>query len=216
MTTITPPWNCLIFLLCISSSWFASCFKNNPSFIIPSIDNKLKKRNRTCMSFAPQELEKVLRKEYGSFFSPMFKQYYSSDVEFIDPLNTLVGIDKYQQNVDMLAGRTTMGNVLFKDATISLHNVEFLSENKLQTRWTLQVTVKSLPWQPRPRFTGISVYTLNENGVITKQEDYWDSINLTNGKYNKVSFVEALGDFLGQIQRESGAEMSAPELPVTT
>eukprot|EP01036_Dinobryon_divergens_P024512 gene24514-32969_t len=113
----------------------------------------------------------------------------------------------------MLAGRTTLGNLLFKDATISLHDIEVLSRNKLQTRWTLQVTVKSLPWQPRPRFTGISVYTLNDNGIITKQEDYWDSINLANGKYNKVSFVEALGDFLGQIQKESGAEMSAPELP---
>lgn len=205
----------VVVVLLLHLCQFASCLKN-PIFSSP-IDSKIiKTKLASTSSIPPPELEKVLRKEYGSFFSPMFKQYYSNNVEFIDPLNTLVGIDKYQQNVDMLAGRTTLGNLLFKDATISLHDIEVLSRNKLQTRWTLQVTVKSLPWQPRPRFTGISVYTLNDNGIITKQEDYWDSINLANGKYNKVSFVEALGDFLGQIQKESGAEMSAPELPVTT
>lgn len=194
---------------------FASCLKN-PIFSSSTDSKFIKTKLASTSSSIPPELEKVLRKEYGSFFSPMSKQYYSNNVEFIDPLNTLTGIDKYQQNVDMLAGRTTLGNLLFKDATISLHDIEVLSRNKLQTRWTLQVTVKSLPWQPRPRFTGISVYTLNDNGIITKQEDYWDSINLSNGKYNKVSFAEALGDFFGQIQKESGAAMSAPELPVTT
>ena len=214
----------LLQFLCLSY-WFASCLKNPAVSLTLDYTYKIKERSlnklalsssTSSSSVVPPELEKVLKKEYGSFFSPMNKQYYAKNVEFIDPLNTLIGIDKYQQNVDMLAGRTTLGNLLFKDATISLHDIEILSRNKLQTRWTLQVTVKSLPWQPRPRFTGISVYTLNDNGIIIKQEDYWDSINLANGKYNKVSFGEALGDFLGQIQRESGAEMSAPELPVTT
>ena len=86
------------------------------------------------------DLEKCLRREYASFFDPMVKKFYSPTVEFIDPLNKFSGVDKYQNNVDLLAGRTPLGGVLFKDASISLHNIESLGENQIQTRWTLQVT----------------------------------------------------------------------------
>ena len=55
------------------------------------------------------ELKKCLMREYNSFFSPMEQEYYDNNVKFIDPLNNLEGIDKYQNNVDMLAGRTGFG-----------------------------------------------------------------------------------------------------------
>eukprot|EP01038_Epipyxis_sp_PR26KG_P014416 gene14416-19347_t len=158
-------------------------------------------------------LQKILTREYATFFNPLRKEYYSKNVQFLDPLNNLDGIDKYQSNIDMLGGRTTIGSILFKDASISLHNIEILSKNQLQTRWTLQVTFKFLPWQPRPKFTGISVYTINDEGIIIKQEDFWDSINLKQGMYSKVGFTDAINDFLDQLKQESGAEMVAPELP---
>ena len=60
----------------------------------------------------------------------------------------------------------------------------------MQTRWTLKVTVKSLPWKPRAKFTGVSIYTLNSAYKIIQQEDYWDSINLNRGKYSPVSRLE--------------------------
>lgn len=159
------------------------------------------------------ELEKTLKREYASFFDPMVKEFYSPNVEFIDPLNKFAGIDKYQGNVDLLAGRTGLGGFLFKDASINLHNIEQLNDNQIQTRWTLQVTVKFLPWTPRPRFSGVSIYTLDRNGIVQKQEDYWDSINLKEGKYEVVDFKTGLFDFIAQIKQESSAEMSAPELP---
>lgn len=162
------------------------------------------------------ELKKCLYREYTSFFAPMEKQFYDSNVKFIDPLNNIEGIDNYQKNVDMLAGRTSMGKLLFKDASIVLHNIKDLPDGRLQTRWTLQVTVKFLPWQPRPRFTGVSIYTLDANGKVQQQEDYWDSINLNSGQYRTVGRADALGDFYSQCKREDGAEMSAPELPVST
>ena len=95
----------------------------------------------------------------------------------------LTGIDAYEKNVNMLAGRTTLGKILFEDASIQLHKVEQIESNKIQTRWTLKVTLKLLPWKPRAKFTGVSVYTLdtkNSNKII-QQDDYWDSINLTKG-----------------------------------
>ena len=159
------------------------------------------------------ELKKCLMREYNSFFSPMEQEYYDNNVKFIDPLNNLEGIDKYQNNVDMLAGRTGFGNFLFKDAAITLHNIETLDDGRLQTRWTLRVTIKAVPWQPTPRFSGVSIYTLNDDGKISKQEDYWDSINLFNGQYKSVGLFDGISDFIGQIQQDNSAEMVAPELP---
>jgi hypothetical protein len=45
-------------------------------------------------------------------------------------------------------------------------------------------------------------------------KDFWDSINLKRGKYSKVSRSDGVRDFLNQLKKEDGAEMSAPELPV--
>ena len=173
------------------------------------------KADTESVALSNLNLQKCLRKEYASFFSPMERQFYSSNVEFIDPLNSFIGIDKYQNNVDLLAGRTALGKILFSNAVINLHNIEQLGTNRLRTRWTLQVTVKFLPWQPRPKFSGISDYTISNDGVVVKQEDYWDSINLIDGEYKAVSKNEGITDFLNQLKKESNAEMSAPELPVS-
>lgn len=135
------------------------------------------------------ELMKCLRREYTSFFSPMEKRFYSQDVQFVDPLNEFQGINKYQNNVDLLAGRTRLGSLLFTDASIAMHSVRIVNvgdvingvtssigsgdDMRIETRWTLQVTAKSLPWKPRARFTGISLYTLAKNGIIVKQEVWY-------------------------------------------
>jgi hypothetical protein len=159
------------------------------------------------------ELEKVLYREYTSFFKPFEKSFYRDDVEFIDPMTSLRGTSSYQNNVDTLSGQTFLGKLLFEDASIVLHNIKERNDGKLETRWTLQVTAKILPWKPRAKFTGVSVYTLDSEGKVAKQEDYWDSINLKNGLYERVSVPEAVSDFLGQLKQDNGAEMAAPELP---
>lgn len=162
------------------------------------------------------ELERALIREYASFFAPMERKFYEQDVTFVDPLTSFTGIDKYQANVDMLAGRSALGKLLFKDASIVLHKISTagLRENQFQTRWTLQFSVKFLPWQPRPRFTGVSVYTINPgSGKVMRQDDFWDSINLQGGEYKAVGFMQGLNDFLSALDKQDGAEMAAPELP---
>jgi len=172
-----------------------------------------------CMSSAEadlSELKRVIRKEYASFFAPMERKFYSKEVEFVDPLSAFKGVDKYQGNIDFLAGRTPLGRLLFRDASIAMHDMADLPDGRIQTRWTLQLSVRALPWQPRARFTGVSIYTVDRaKGVVLKQEDFWDSINLKSGKYATVGLGPAVGDFLSQLRREDGAEMSAPELPYT-
>lgn len=138
-------------------------------------------------------LKKVLEREYITFFNPMERDYYADSVTFDDPLTNLAGLEAYQANVDMLAGRTWLGALLFKDARIQLHSVtggrvrttpdsaEVVVE-PVTTRWTLRFTFRALPWSPTASFSGISEYTVVPGGrqgvLITQQADYWDSINL--------------------------------------
>mmetsp|Transcript_14152 Transcript_14152/g.21740 ORF Transcript_14152/g.21740 Transcript_14152/m.21740 type:complete len:392 (+) Transcript_14152:176-1351(+) len=171
-------------------------------------------------------LKRVLLREYTSFFDPMEVEYYSDEVTFSDPLTSLAGVDSYKKNVDMLAGRTFLGSLLFDGAKINLHKVTGGSYNgdseieDIQTRWTLKVTAKILPWAPTASFTGISVYKLaviDSKVKVIGQEDYWDSINLmenSSGQYAQVDKSKALNDFFGQI-KPSGlqAQQSAAEIP---
>ena len=114
-------------------------------------------------------LKKVLAREYTTFFNPMETKYYAEDVSFTDPMTSLSGVQSYQNNVDMLASRTAMGKILFSDAGIVLHNVkggeiqEDGSIGEIFTRWTLRLTAKILPWAPTARFSGISVYNVQQS-----------------------------------------------------
>lgn len=176
------------------------------------------------------QLKRVLAREYVSFFNPMEKEYYSSDVTFQDPLTSLVGVDRYQNNVDMLSGRTLMGSILFSDASINLHSVKGgeisvdetsgnMVISDIVTRWTLRFCFKALPWKPTARFSGISVYKVRTGGSegvqIIQQNDYWDSINLQpDGTYRAVDKAIGLSDFLDQLKpSDINAPSAAPELP---
>ena len=164
-------------------------------------------------------LKKVLRREYSSFFAPMERDFYAKDVQFLDPMISISGVDAYQSNVDLLAGRTALGGFLFRDASITLHNIEALGEDRLRTRWTLRVEAKFLPWAPVARFTGVSDYTLDGDGRVKTQTDYWDSINLvdSDGKetYGAVDKIEGLKDFVGQLlaQQDKQPGVASQELP---
>lgn len=182
------------------------------------------------------KLKQVLAKEYISFFSPMVDSWYAPDVSFVDPLTSLTGVDSYRNNVDMLAGRTMFGQILFDGASINLHSVtggEVTEKSNgnveigdIITRWTLRVTAKILPWKPECLFSGVSVYKLQPGGkegvTIAGQTDYWDSINIKEGsdsskplsQYQKVDKSMAVQDFLGQLKPDGfRAAAAAPEVP---
>mmetsp|Transcript_542 Transcript_542/g.1050 ORF Transcript_542/g.1050 Transcript_542/m.1050 type:complete len:430 (-) Transcript_542:846-2135(-) len=177
------------------------------------------------------KLKRVLAKEYTSFFNPMVDSWYAPDVTFTDPMTSLSGVDSYRKNVDMLAGRTLMGKVLFEGAGINLHSVtggEIVNGrvDDIVTRWTLRLTAKVLPWSPEAVFSGVSVYKIALGGKeglsIVGQTDYWDSINIqpdtpsTNVKqqYQTVPKNIAVSDFLAQLAPTGFlAPTAAPELP---
>lgn len=186
-------------------------------------------------------LKRVLEREYISFFNPMKKEYYASSVTFDDPLTSLDGVDSYQNNVDMLGGRSLFGQIAFKDGNIILHKLsggeiseDGRSISDIITRWTLKFTFKLLPWSPTAVFSGISVYGVkptsqvssgstgaSKPGVqIVSQADYWDSIDmLPGGEYKRADKSKALGDFLDQLNPNKVLGLSpsamSSELPYT-
>lgn len=155
---------------------------------------------------AKTALIRTLREEYASMFDPMRTEFYVPAVTFKDPMISISGIGAYRSNVDMLAGRTLLGRVLFRDASIELHDVleDEADPYALTTRWTLQLCMQVLPWQPFARFSGVSKYTLNECAQVVSQRDFWDSVNLREGEYVDASPLEALADFGAQLTVKAG------------
>lgn len=197
-------------------------------------ENKIVESAALCdqLETSISKLKRVLTREYTTFFNPMEREWYSSDVTFQDPLTSLSGVDSYQNNVDLLSGRTLLGSLLFSDASIILHSItggvvalsstnnqSSLSISDITTRWTLRFRFKILPWKPTAVFSGISVYKVVEGGPqgvqILKQNDYWDSINLqSDGSYKPVDKSVGLTDFLDQLKpSDLRAPSAAPELP---
>ena len=153
-----------------------------------------------------------LRREYTSFFQPMEENLYAPGVTFSDPLISLEGVSAYKNNVNMLAGDSMLGKILFTDCGLVMHNVTTDSPESrtLCTRWTLQFRFKLLPWQPLAQFTGISQYTLDDEARVLRQEDFWDSINLeAGGTYKPAGKAAGLLDMLKQfgprIERRTAA-----------
>jgi hypothetical protein len=64
-------------------------------------------------------------------------------VLFKDPLNKFTGIQKYKDNIKMLKD-----SPLFTGGKMTLHDVDIVSPNRVDTRWTLAMTFKPFPWQP--------------------------------------------------------------------
>ncbi|CAN0081751.1 unnamed protein product [Pylaiella littoralis] len=155
-----------------------------------------------------EALKQDLRSEYASFFDNFESNRYLPDVQFIDPVTSFTGFENYKKNLDMLGGRSALGNILFKDASIILHDIEEPGPFRLRTRWTLTVCFKALPWQPVPCFTGISEYTVDDRARVVKQVDYWDSINLVGGRYQAVSALQGVRDFVGQVLPGPGERAS--------
>lgn len=205
-----------------------SLLHHTGGFLHPSLKSRTFVRFSATVGNAIEEkvteLKRVLSKEYVSFFDPMETDYYKKDVTFDDPMTSLEGVQGYQNNVDMLASRTFLGSILFKDAGIVLHSVEGGSIKEdgsiedIITRWTLRLTAKILPWTPTARFTGISVYKVEEGGPkgieIVGQTDYWDSVNIKEGGgYEKVEKTLAISDFVDQLKPGVTASIAGEELP---
>jgi len=150
---------------------------------------------------SPSFIKRSLASEYASFFTPLQSDIYCPDLVFTDPLSVVKGVSSYEKNIDLIAGRGLIGGLVFGEGRgrIYLHKIEDNLEDvdpgseiyNIRTYWTLKIGVKLLPWDPQVAITGVSLYEIERSrGLIVKQDDFWDTVNLESGKYKRLSREE--------------------------
>lgn len=123
------------------------------------------------------ELLEILQADYQKFPFDQTYNIYAPDVYFQDPMNSFIGIEKYQKMIKFITN-------WFQNPCLELHEIKQLAANpdndffnnsygKIMTRWTLSWNTP-LPWQPRIAIPGWSELEINSQGLISSHIDYWD------------------------------------------
>lgn len=107
----------------------------------------------------------TLREDYARFPRDQTYDIYAEDLVFADPVMRVRGREQFRGMIAFLA-------TWFRDIELALHDI-WQEGPVIHTRWTMRWTAP-LPWQPRVSVTGRSELTLNEQGLIGQQIDYWD------------------------------------------
>lgn len=98
------------------------------------------------------------------------KSIYADDVAFEDPITKYSSISGYLYNIQML-------RYLFTPEFF-LHDIYEVNESTLETRWTMNMKLRVLPWQPDLTFTGTSQYEFDlKTKKVVRHSDTWDSID---------------------------------------
>eukprot|EP00190_Bangiopsis_sp_CCMP1999_P003445 CAMPEP_0198734092 /NCGR_PEP_ID=MMETSP1475-20131203/50344_1 /TAXON_ID= ORGANISM="Unidentified sp., Strain CCMP1999" /NCGR_SAMPLE_ID=MMETSP1475 /ASSEMBLY_ACC=CAM_ASM_001111 /LENGTH=359 /DNA_ID=CAMNT_0044497499 /DNA_START=97 /DNA_END=1176 /DNA_ORIENTATION=- len=152
-------------------------------------------KNDLRKSLAPQLLDEN---------EPVDTSIYTDDVLFLDPLNNFRGAKKQANNIQMLKKSPIMTSVGF-----DLHSI-WIDEKKeaVMTRWTLKLKFMLLPWQPILRFTGTSEYGLNDELLVERHIDKWDSIN-----NNTPLSLEAVRDLIKEMTRAEAFQPTGSIVP---
>ena len=95
---------------------------------------------------------------------------YTSDIDFIDPVNRFKGKLSYRIIFWTLRFH---GQLFFTELYFDLHDVQQTASDIITYNWTVRGTLR-LPWKPQLFFNGYSTYKLNLEGLIYYHQDTWD------------------------------------------
>ncbi|GIL90152.1 hypothetical protein Vretimale_16354 [Volvox reticuliferus] len=133
-----------------------------------------------------EEVAEVLRRDLaeGQYFvtGNLTREVFADDCRFIDPANDVTGLSKYL---------TALG-VLFDPhySKVELLDIRVAGPRTVEADWRLGGYLL-FPWNPRVEpFTGHTVYTLNDEGLVLEQRQTW-SISATTALIE--SFTPTLG-----------------------
>ncbi|MCS7030325.1 MAG: DUF2358 domain-containing protein [Gloeomargarita sp. SKYG116] len=107
----------------------------------------------------------TLEADYARFPRDQTYSIYAEDIVFADPMMRVRGRQNFQGMIHFLA-------TWFRDIRLDLHEMR-QDGPVIHTRWTMS-WIAPLPWRPRVTVTGRSELTLNAQGLIQQQIDYWD------------------------------------------
>ena len=111
------------------------------------------------------DILEILKGDYQQFPENQTYSIYAEDVYFKDPLNEFRGVDRYKQNINLIA-------TWFEDIELEISDIRQV-EDTIQSKWTLYMN-SPLPWKPRLAIPGTSELKLNSDNLIISHIDYWD------------------------------------------
>lgn len=105
---------------------------------------------------------KTYNKEGKPDWSHIFP-YYAENIHFQDSIQSIHGIQEFTKMCDRLTKRC-------KQLNMDIYNIS-QNENIILFEWKMQMIFRRSPSTP---IYGATCLTLNENGIIIKQRDYYD------------------------------------------
>jgi len=111
------------------------------------------------------DILEILKGDYQQFPENQTYSIYAEDVYFKDPLNEFRGVDRYKQNINLIA-------TWFEDIELEVRDLRQV-EDTIESEWTLYMN-SPLPWKPRLAIPGTSELKLNCDNLIISHIDYWD------------------------------------------
>ena len=104
----------------------------------------------------------------GRYFinsADMATEVFAEDCVFKDPTNETHSLRKYLAALDVLFDP--------QHSTLTLQSIAVSKPRTITAQWTLGGYLK-FPWKPFvPEFTGGVTYTLDESGLVIRQEETW-------------------------------------------
>ena len=113
-----------------------------------------------------EQIKELWSKTYNNEGKPDWSHilpYYADDITFRDSIQTLSGIEDFTAMTERLSARS-------KDLKMRIVNAA-KDENKMFLEWEMTISFKK---RPSSVLYGLSRITLNEEGKISYQRDYYD------------------------------------------
>ena len=95
---------------------------------------------------------------------------YSRNIDFRDPVNRFKG--KFNYRIIFWTLRFH-GRLFFTELFFDLHEVKLASQTTIRADWTVRGTLR-VPWKAKLFFNGYSLYTLDQEALISEHVDTWD------------------------------------------
>lgn len=142
-----------------------------------------------------QQLMDTLKEDSANLFSDqgMDLSIYARNVDFQDPITNYSDIEGFAKNLKFLKSAF--------NPTYDMLDIKQVSDTDIAARWTMGfdvLPIKNSPlgkvWQPRMEFTGVTIYGTDDDGLIARHYDTWDSI-----AQQQYFSTEGFSDVLAQI-----------------
>jgi len=135
---------------------------------------------------SPEEIKETLSRNLreGQYFitGDLTPEIFADDCRFKDPTNDIRGLARYVRALGLLFDASY--------SAVRLRDISVTGPRTIEAEWTLGGYLK-FGWHPRVEpFVGRTVYTLNDHGLISFQDQTW---SISAGEALRETFTPTAG-----------------------